>query len=164
MFTHEKARARWMIGLTFLFAFILMILPLPNGFDRYMPDWLLLVLIYWTMALPTVVNVFTAFFAGVIADLLMGTLWGEQAFALILVTYLVVKFHQRIRVYPLTQQMGVIFLFVLFYKLVILTIQDFLGLLPHPFSLYWVSLLTSTLIWPWIFILLRDVRRRFHIS
>ncbi|HCU05857.1 MAG: rod shape-determining protein MreD [Gammaproteobacteria bacterium GWE2_42_36] len=164
MFTQETARARWVIGITFLVAFSLMILPLPSEIERVMPDWLLLVLIYWAMALPAVVSIFTAFFIGMIADLLMGTLWGEQAFALVLVTYLVVKLHQRIRVYPLTQQMIIIFLFVLLYKLIILIIQDFLGLLPHSFSLYWISLLTSTLIWPWIFILLRDVRRRFHIS
>jgi len=40
------------IYLSLLVALVLMILPLPDWAQIYRPNWMALVLIYWSMALP----------------------------------------------------------------------------------------------------------------
>lgn len=154
--------ARWFIGFTLLIAFMLDVLPLPSGFIWLRPEWALLVLIYWAMALPEVVGVTSAFFVGILLDFLNGTMLGEHAFAMIITIYIVVRWHRLIRVFPLIQQIFVVFGLVFLYQLILFGLQGMIGELPHTF-LYWVSILVSAVLWPWVFILLRDWRRRLQV-
>jgi rod shape-determining protein MreD len=157
------ARNRWFIVLTFLIALMLDVLPLPGWVIWLRPQWTLLVLIYWVMALPSAVGIISAFSVGILLDLLNNTLLGEHAFAMVIIAYVVIKLHKLIRVYPLLQQMLVVFVFVLLYQLIIFGIQGIIGQLPHTF-LYWLTVFISTILWPWVFVLLRDCRRRFYIN
>ncbi len=153
---------RWFILVTFLIALGLDILPLPGWVIWLRPSWTLLVLLYWAMALPNVVGIFYALMIGLLLDLLNGTVLGEHAVALIVVTYIMIKFHQLIRVYPLMQQTIIIFLLFITYQIIIFAIQGFVGQLPHTI-LYWLSGVISTLLWPWVFVLLRDWRRKLNV-
>ena len=67
---------------TLLIALVLQIVPLPIQVDIYRPDWVLIVLAYWTMALPHRVNVGVAFMAGIAMDILLGTSLGIHSFSL----------------------------------------------------------------------------------
>lgn len=109
----------------------------------------------WTIVLPERVNMGTALIAGLFLDVLEGALLGEHAFALILVIYLVDRMYTRLRMYPLLQQSMNIFLLVLFYQFLLYCIQGLTG--KHPVHwLYWTSSITSMLVWPWIYYVLRD--------
>jgi rod shape-determining protein MreD len=152
---------RLLITGTVLIALMLELLPLPSLVIWSRPEWVLLTLLYWVMALPHI-GFFSVFTVGILLDLSNGTLLGEHALALIIVSYFVIKFHQLIRIYPATQQMLIMFILVIIYKLIIFIIQGFINQLPNVF-LYWLSAFSSALLWPWIFILLRDFRRRFGI-
>jgi rod shape-determining protein MreD len=156
-------RGRWIIVVTILIALLLDILPLPAGVVWLRPMWSLLVVIYWVMALPYNVNVGLAFIVGLMLDLLSGSVFGEHAFAMVVIAYLVVKLHQRIRVGSFLQQMLVVFLFLLLYQAIIFLIQYIIGQIPHSF-LYWSSSIISAILWPWVFIILRDCRRRFLVA
>ena len=52
------------IYLSFMVGMMLLILPLPDWARIYRPDWVALILIYWSMALPKYVGLFTAFITG----------------------------------------------------------------------------------------------------
>jgi rod shape-determining protein MreD len=156
-------KGRWLIVLTFLASFILDILPLPGWVIWLRPAWTLLVLIYWVMALPYLIGVTTAFCVGILMDLLQGTLLGEYAFVMVIISFIVMKTYKIIRVYPLLQQTFVVFLLVLLYQLLIFIIQGIIGQLPHTWG-YWLTAITSAILWPWIFILLRDLRRWVNIN
>ena len=82
-------------------ALILMILPLPDWAQMYRPNWIALVLIYWSMALPQRVGLWYAFFCGIVLDTSLGTLLGQHTLALVVVVYFNLNFHQRIRVLAL---------------------------------------------------------------
>jgi len=160
---YNVKRGRWLIILTFIVALLLDILPLPGVVIWFRPQWTLLVFIYWCLALPNTIGLMTAFVLGLILDLLNGSLLGEHAFALIVVAFILIKLYQLIRVYPLFQQTILVFCLVFIYQLTIFLLQGFFSTFPST-GCYWLTLLTSTILWPWLFILLRDWRRKVLVS
>lgn len=151
------------ITMTLLMALVLAMLPMPDWTIWLRPAWVLMVLIYWAMNVPLRVSIGTAWFVGLIVDLLNGTLLGEHALAYTAVIYVVSRMHIRLRMYPMLQQGLSVGMFVLTYQFIIYCIQGFIGDLPSS-RLYWLSSLTSMLLWPWLFVLLRDCRRRFRVA
>jgi len=160
---NRPIRGGWFIVLTLLISLMLEVVPLPNWIIWLRPQWALLVIIYWMLAFPSVVGFVYAFCIGILLDLLNGTLLGEHAFAMVVIAYLILKLYQLIRVYPMAQQTLMIFMLVLLYRAVIFVIQGVIGESPH-FMAYWLTVIISTLLWPWVFILLRDMRRKFCVT
>ncbi|MDR3492257.1 MAG: rod shape-determining protein MreD [Gammaproteobacteria bacterium] len=153
----------WAIPVTFLVAFILTLLPMPEWTVWFRPAWLLMALIYWSMKLPYRVNVGTAWMIGLALDVLNGTLLGEHALALTITIYFVIRMHTRLRMYPLMQQSLWVCMLVMFYQFILYCIQGFIGSPPKT-GLYWAPALTSMLLWPWVFIIMQNHRRRFKVA
>jgi rod shape-determining protein MreD len=78
------------IVLSFIFASSLNVYPLSPSMATLRPMVMIMVLIYWLLFQPRYVGIFTAFTIGLIADLLMDTHLGQQAFAAV-VAALVIK-------------------------------------------------------------------------
>jgi rod shape-determining protein MreD len=156
----ERQNDGLFIPVTIIVAFLLTLLPMPGWAVWLRPAWVLMILIYWTMTNPERINVGVAWIIGILLDVLQGTLMGEHALALTLVIYLVARMASQLRMYPLIQQGISIFLLVLVYQFILFCIQGFLGSMPQSW-LYWSSSLTSMLLWPWVFSIMRDGRQRF---
>ena len=153
----------WLVIIfSLLFALVLALLPMPEWTIWLRPSWVLMVLIYWVIVKPDRVNVGVAWVTGLVVDLLNGTVLGEHALAFSMVVYLVYRLHMQLRMYPLVQQGLSVLVFVFIYQFILYCIQGFIGELPNS-NLYWLSSLTSMLLWPWLFVLMRDCQRRFRI-
>lgn len=150
------------ITFSLLLAIYLMLLPVPSQLVWLRPAWVLLILIYWSIAISYRNGLVTAWFTGLMIDLLTGSVLGEHAFALTLVSYGVAKFHLRLRMFPLMQQAMSVFLFVLFYQLVIYCIEGFQGEQPHTYQ-YWLSSVTSMAVWPLFFVLMQSYQKYFKV-
>ena len=146
--------------LTLIAAFMLAMMPLPDWAQAFRPDWVTLVLIYWTMALPASIGVTVAWFAGLMLDVSHGALLGQHALGLVLVIYIIHAQHQRLRVASMLQQSMVIFFLLLLKQALVLWVSGIMGRAPDTW-LYFMPSLTSALIWPWVYIILRDLRRKF---
>lgn len=151
------------IALSFLVAYVLTMLPLPDWAELFRPEWVTLVLIYWCLALPERVGVGVGWMLGLILDVIHGSLLGQYALGLAMVAYLALQLHQRIRVYPLWQQAFTILMLIALQQMLVLWVKGVTGQSPNTW-LYWLPSLTSSLLWPWTFLLLRDLRRRFKVS
>lgn len=151
------------ISLSIIIALMLTILPLPLWAAWFRPEWLVLVAIYWSIALPHRFNIGVAWLLGLLLDALSGTILGEHAFALMLVTYIAIKLHKRIRAANMLQQSLTLGLLVALFQAIIFAIQMVIGQVPSS-PLYWLPTVTSMLFWPWVFVILRDWRRRFKIA
>ena len=103
-------RSYLIIYLTFIFCLILTTLPLPDWAGPMRPHWVALALIYWCIALPQRIGVFHGFFIGIILDISIGTLFGQHAFTLSIIAFLASNLHARLRIYPIGQQMIVVFI------------------------------------------------------
>jgi rod shape-determining protein MreD len=148
---------------TFAIALLLTVLPLPEWARPYRPPWYTLVLIYWTMALPERVGVGIGWLLGIIVDVMTGTLLGQHALGLSVVAFISHKLHRRIRLFPLWQQSLTVLSLLLTEWLLALWV---IGAAHHapPSLLYWAPPAVGMLIWPWAFLVLRDIRRRFQVS
>lgn len=149
----------WLIVASFLVAFLLTLAPMPESVERLRPQWLGLVVIYWCLAIPERVGVGTAWAVGLLQDVVQSTLLGQHALAMALVGYVTVKAHMRLRVLPLWQQTGTVLLFLLINQITIYWINGITGFPPSDWW-YLAPPLTSTLLWPWLVVILRDLRRR----
>ena len=149
--------------ITIIGGLMLAIMPLPDWAEKFRPDWVTLVLIYWAMALPTRIGVTIAWFSGLLLDVSYGTLMGQHAVGMVLVIYVIHIQHQRLRVASLMQQAIVIFFLLLIKQLLTLWVDGMLGRAPDSW-LYFMPTIISTLLWPWTYLILRDLRRKFSIE
>ena len=156
-------RGVWIIVLTFAVALLLMILPLPEWARTFRPQWVTLVLIYWSLALPHRISVGTGFSLGILLDVLTGTLLGQHALGSSLVAYAAVSLHARIRVYPLWQQSLAVMVLLVIEHLLALWVMGASGQIT-PGLEYWAVPLVGAILWPWIFVTLRNIRRHFRIA
>jgi len=147
------------IYLSLVLGLVLMILPLPDWVQPYRPDWLALILIYWSMAMPKRVGLWFAFFAGLVLDVAQGTLLGQHAMALVIVVFLNLNFYQQVRVLALIQQAMYVFSLLLINQMVIAWVEGILGR-PTPVLAFFAAPVIGMLIWPWVFVVLRDIRRK----
>lgn len=155
---------KWLtIFISLFFAMVLALLPMPDWTVWLRPAWVLLILIYWAMILPQHINVGAAWTMGLVVDLLTDTMLGEHALAYTVIIYLVTRIHLRLRIYPMLQQGISILFFMLLYQFILYCSQGFIGHLPQS-NLYWLSSFTSMLLWPWLFILMRDYRRWLKVA
>ena len=157
-----KARHSAII-ISILIALVLQIMPLPIQADLYRPDWVLIVLGYWSMALPHRVNVGVAFLTGLSMDILLGTALGIHSFALSLAVYVLAANYQRLRNYSVWQQAIVIGLLSSFYHLMLFWLQHLLTDIPFQFAYLW-PVISSMVLWPWMFWVLRKARRQLSIT
>lgn len=147
-------------GLTIIAAFMLAMMPLPDWAEAFRPDWVALALIYWTMALPASIGVTIAWFTGLMLDVSHGALFGQHALGLVVVIYIIHSQHQRLRVASLLQQAIVIFFLLMLKQALVLWVSGIMGRAPDTW-LYFMPSFTSALFWPWAYIILRDIRRKF---
>jgi rod shape-determining protein MreD len=148
---------------TFLVALILTIMPLPDWIRYLRPDWVGLVLIYWCLALPERVGVFTGWIMGLLVDLLTGTLFGQHALSLTVIAYLTLKFHQRVRLFPVWQQAFIVLVLLVLHQLLALWISRIIGRPGVPLY-FWLPSVLGMLIWPFIHGMLRGLRRGFRVN
>ena len=158
-----KKQGGKVILLTFVLAMFFVVMPLPEWIRAYRPEWVSLVLIYWCLAIPSKVNVGTAWLAGLCVDVLTGTLLGQHALALAVIAYVAVKLHRQIRVYPLWQQSLSVFTMIAIGQLLIVWIKGIAGESPQTW-VYWAPSITSAIVWPWVFMFLRGLRRSYRVA
>ncbi|WP_107850955.1 rod shape-determining protein MreD [Oceanimonas marisflavi] len=156
-------RSRLGIILSLALALMLSILPLPDPIAPFRPDWLLITLLYWSIALPHRANVGTAFVAGLLLDLLLGSVLGVRALALVIPVYLAASQFQRMRNYSVWQQAFVVGALVMLNKLLIFWTAYLNRDIQVDYHYFW-SIVSSMVFWPWIFLLLRKCRRQFSLT
>jgi len=159
-----RRHGSWFIVVTVVLALMLAIVPMPEWGRTSRPEWALLVLVYWSMALPRRVGVGVGWGVGLCVDVLTGSLLGEHALGYAVVVYLVVRLHLQIRVYPPWQQAVLVLGLLVLNQLLCLWVLGITGRAPGQLFSYLVPSLFGMLLWPWVFTLLREGRRRFSVA
>ena len=137
------------LGVGFIVALILSILPIPELFSFFRPPWVLLLVLYIEYYLPGNFKLITLLLVGLILDVLLSTVIGEHSFALLFVTWIASSRSRRFQFFSIMQQICLIGFFCFLYQSVIAFIDALLG---FHYSLFMpvASALLGMFIWPWI--------------
>ena len=159
----EKSNGVWVIVLSFFLAYLLAIVPFPDWAMNYRPEWVPMVLIYWVMALPYRVGIGSAWFAGLILDILKGSVLGLNAIGLVIVAYVTSSLYLRFRMFSSVQQSGLVLVLLGINLLLSHWLEVITGYTSVSDMMFIMSALTSAVLWPSLFQLLRQIRRGFEV-
>ncbi|MBK9496159.1 MAG: Rod shape-determining protein MreD [Alphaproteobacteria bacterium ADurb.BinA280] len=140
-----------------LLALIFGLLPMPAGWALFKPWWLALVMIYWTLESPQQAGLGRLFLIGLLADLLYGSLLGEQALRLCILGFLLLRFRARLRFFPMWQQALAVLALLLNDRMVVLMVRGLSGEGLPPWT-FWVAPWIGMALWPWLFLVLDTAR------
>ncbi len=156
-------RGIWVIIASFFAAAAFVVAPLPSIFDWLRPDWLALVLIYWCIALPHRVGIFSGFALGLCMDVIRGGLLGQYAASYTVIAFISAKMYRRMRNFPVWQQAITVFIILIIGQAVIYWIKGFIDE-PVDFKYYWIPSIVGLIVWPLVYLFLRAIRRYFHVQ
>ena len=157
----NRVPSAWLRYGSLFVGLLVLVLPLPAGFDLARPYLLAMLLCYWLLEAPDNVGLGTAFLLGLCADLVSGSLFGEQAMRLVVLAFLVQRFRARLRFFPLWQQALAVFALLLNDRLIAVGVHLVAGDGLPPWAT-WLSPLLGFALWPWLFLLLDELRLRLR--
>lgn len=152
----------WFVG-TLVFALLSMLVPLPGVLEPFKPYWPALVLLYWSLESEDRVTLGLAFGVGLAADLLNGVVLGEQALRLCALAFIALRFRSRLRFFPMWQQALAVLALLLNDRILLLIVRVLAGASLPPAS-WWISPFVGAALWPFLFLLLDDLRARLRIQ
>ena len=137
----------------------LQFLPLPTVLDDIRPAFLVLTVIYWSLAVPRAGGVALGFFAGVAIDVFKGAVLGQYALATSLIAYLAIRQHLLVRNKPVFEQALLVAVALTLYEVVVWVIDGWTG---HRMGgiARWLPVLTGAAVWPAITGLLGQTHSR----
>ena len=141
-----NAEPRGAMLLTAAIALILTVLPLPPYLALVRPMFLVLTVLYWSIASPRAGGIALGFFSGLMLDVFQVSTLGEHALALTFITYVAVREHQKIRSKPAFQQSLIVFAVLVAYESILFWID---GWTHHTITnpLRWVHTLSGAILW-----------------
>ena len=92
----------WFIALSLFVALLLNFLPTSAW--HWMPDWVALVLVFWSVREPRRIGMGVAFMLGLIMDVADASLLGQHTLAYVVVSYAATTISRRLLWFPLGQQ------------------------------------------------------------
>jgi rod shape-determining protein MreD len=143
-------------------ALVLTLVPIGRAAAWWRPEWLLLVLVYWAIALPHRVGLAMALGVGLIVDVMEGSPIGQHMLSLGLVVTAARLMYQRLRVFTLAQQASVVFILVGIHQLIGQWLMGLEGVRPSGIAFLYPAL-SSALVWPPVMLALRGVRRGYGV-
>lgn len=159
----QNTRGGLVVWFSMLLGLLFQLMPVPEVVEASRPDWLLLIMIYWAMALPHRYNILTAWVLGTVLDVLLGSYLGIRSLTFSLVIYVIVLNYQKLRNFSIWQQALIIAFLLLLYHLLIYWMQ--FVIFRSEFQVQQLlPVLSGTVIWPWIYWLLRRLRRRYKVK
>ena len=132
------------IRLTLVLAFLLNLLP--TSYWPFFPEWVMLVVLFWSVRSPHTVGTGAAFVLGLLMDVVDGSLMGQHALAYVLLSYAGRVLSARILWMPLKQQMMHVAPILMAGDLIEVLVRWFAGD-EFPGYLYLLRPLVTTLLW-----------------
>jgi rod shape-determining protein MreD len=155
----EDSVRRLPMALSALVALALAVIPLPNALDAVRPDFLVLVVFYWSIESPRAGGLTLAFCAGLALDVINGVVLGQHALALTLMAAWVTHLRLRLRVFSVLSQSLTIFALLTGYQFILFWVDGATG---NPVTSFgrWLAPVVGAVLWPLLASALSRVRER----
>ncbi|MDE1923420.1 MAG: rod shape-determining protein MreD [Gammaproteobacteria bacterium] len=145
--TRDQRIGRTPVVLSAFVALTLAIVPLPRVLEPLRPDFLVLVVFYWSIESPRAGGLALAFIAGLAIDVIKGVVLGEHALALVLTAAWATHLRLRLRLFSVLQQCVTIFVLLAAYQFVLFWVDGATG---YPVTAWarWLAPVIGALVWP----------------
>lgn len=153
----------WAVSLSIFVAAVFTVIPVPQVIFLYWPDWVALVLFYWALTVPDKVGPFVGWAVGTLMEVLFVQTFGVLGLGFATLVFTVNRINLQLKVLSVWQQMLVVGLFIGIFKL----ITGWLYGMISGFTIsseYFYSLIGCMVSWPFLFILLQELRRMARAS
>ena len=144
--TTETGSQWFLPTVTVLIALVLSVAPLPQAVDAFRPDWVAVVLLYWSLIEPRRYGLLSAFWLGLVLDTLSGSLLGQHSLALLVIVYLSQRFYLRIRTFPAAQVAALVIGLLGLYEFILFWVDGVAGR-SVPVMERWAPVLTGGMLW-----------------
>ena len=149
------------ILLTLLIGLMLTLMMLPLGYIA--PEWILLINIYWAIALPSNTKMLLAFVSGFFVDIVLGQPLGISSLSYVIFIYIILSLYNSLRYMTVPQQMIVLFLLLIVKQHFYIWTFYMFGL-NIDYQTLIISSFTTSALWPFIYFSLRFVRRKWVVN
>ncbi len=152
----------WAFALSCFVAFTLMLVQVPDWLSSFWPDWIALVVVYWALLAPNRIGPVAGFIIGTMLEVLRAKTFGVISAGLAVLAFLVNLSHLQLRITSRWQQVFLVVLFVAVYKLINIWFEGMVGD-GRITAEDWYSLLGDLAVWPFLNIVLDELRRAYRI-
>lgn len=146
----------------FLVAFVFMVVPMEGLWRWARPEFVVLLVIYWSIYAPQHFGLGAAWLAGLCQDVLELSLLGLNAIGMLLIVYILHMVYQRLRNYVFWHQALWVFVLVGVFQL----FSNWLnGLAGHSADtpLFLISAFISGLVWPLLVVIMGRLQVHFRL-
>jgi rod shape-determining protein MreD len=145
------------IILSTVIASVLLVYPLPYFVATWRPLFFLLIMLFWVLCQPVWCGVWFAFLLGIASDFLLDGMLGQYAFSFVLVAFLARYFTRNQRVLTFINLWIIVAVAVFLHLLIQLLFQT-MASIQFSVGRHWQPLLSSVLVWPVIYMVLKRWR------
>lgn len=138
--------SNWFVAASLVLALILNFLPLQGDMLTFRPDFVAIVIAYWSVNYPHKIGMSVAFGMGLLMDVGNTGILGQHALAYCVIIYLTVIFGRRLRLFNSMQQAPQIGLILLIMQIVTVLVA-ISGGSALPDGQYFFATVTGTLFW-----------------
>ena len=149
------------ILLTLIVGLMLILMMLPLGYIA--PEWILLINIYWALALPSNTKMLLAFLSGFFVDIVLGQPLGISSLSYVIFIYIILALYNSLRYMTVPQQMIMLF-FLLIVKQHFFIWTFYMFGLDIDYSSLIIGSFTTAALWPLIYFSLRFARRKWVVN
>jgi rod shape-determining protein MreD len=146
------------ILLTLFIALTLNLMPWPNWINWLLPDFVALLVLYWSIEAPRKMSFILAWCLGLMMDIANGSLFGQHALAYVILVYAGIAVHRRIQNFQIPAQLLHIAPLLLLTNCVVLLVRA-LADASYPGYSYFLSTLVGVALWPVIGFILKIPQR-----
>lgn len=154
---HTQRDPLFPIIISIVMASLLMVYPLSYDVSGWRPLFMLMVMLFWVLCQPTWCGIWFAFGTGIFTDLLVDAPLGMNAFSFVVITFVARFLTRERRILTFGNLWAISFLAVLAH-LFITWIAQIMGGLQFSIARHWQPLLSSILVFPLIYFVLKKWR------
>ena len=140
---------------------MLTLMMLPLGYIA--PEWILLINIYWAIALPSNTKMLLAFVSGFFVDIVLGQPLGITSLSYVIFIYIILSLYNSLRYMTIPQQTIMLFLLLIVKQHFFIWTFYMFGL-NIDYQTLIISTFTTSALWPFIYFSLRFVRRKWVVN
>ena len=144
--------------LSVFFALVLAMLSVADSIYYFWPEWLVLVLIFWCYTEPDRYGPLTGFILGILLDVLTVKTFGVLSLGLVFIAFFVNKTSHQMKVMTTWQQSLLVALFLAILKFITGWVYGMTDEFSFTWS-FWYSIIGSMIAWPFLTIVLGELRR-----